>query len=141
MRPIYRYSLIAVLVIAAAIAAMVPFASSIIEGWAKRDVELRSKLVFTSIQDELADQLSQGAEPQILRLFERLALDERLLAAGFCDSSGRLAYRSRQFPARVICTGLAINPEGATLTLEDRGRSIMANFFRWAAARWYWCMT
>jgi trehalose 6-phosphate synthase len=88
---------------AAAIAAISPFASMVIEQWERQDTELRSVLVFNSVRDELTVLLADQARPQITGLFNRLALDDRLIAAGFCDSAGRLLYESRVFPQTLTC--------------------------------------
>jgi hypothetical protein len=54
----------------AAIAAISPFASSLVEQWERQDTELRAVLVFNSVRDELAVLLADQARPQIVGLFE-----------------------------------------------------------------------
>jgi trehalose 6-phosphate synthase len=90
-------------VAAAAIAALSPFASTLIERWSRQDVELRSALVFTSVRDELAGLLANRSREQIVALFDRLAVDDRLIGVGFCDSQGRLLYEGRGFPPSLTC--------------------------------------
>src|SRR5262250_854034 len=103
MLMILRYMLAAFIMLAAAIFAIAPFASTFVEQWARRDIELRSTLVFNSVRDELANLLAVGATAQIDNLFGRLALDERLLAVGFCDREGLLRYHSKLIPANFSC--------------------------------------
>lgn len=101
VRLVLRYGTAALLMAAlaiAAIAAISPFASTLVEQWERQDTELRSVLVFNSVRDELTVLLADQARPQIVGLFERLALDERLIAAGFCNSAGRLSIRADCFP-------------------------------------------
>ncbi|HKD28038.1 MAG TPA: hypothetical protein VKC66_19295 [Xanthobacteraceae bacterium] len=57
--------LAAFIMLIAAIFAISPFASTFVEQWARRDVELRSTLVFNSVRDELANLLAVGATTQI----------------------------------------------------------------------------
>jgi trehalose-6-phosphate synthase len=111
---------------AAAIAAISPFASTLVEQWERQDTELRSDLVFNSVRDELADLLADQARPQIVGLFDRLALDERLIAAGFCDSAGRLLYRSRAFPQSLTCAqvGRSEAKTFSILSTNDRETAI-----------------
>jgi trehalose 6-phosphate synthase len=91
----------------AAIFAISPFASTFVEQWSRRDVELRSALVFNSVRDELANLLAAGATAQINNLFGRLALDERLLAVGFCGCRPR-------------CCRNLFSPISGTLKLSDQ---------------------
>ena len=98
MYAILRYAIIALVLAGAAIAAISPFASILIERWSRQDIELRSDLVFNSVRDELAVLLSNRSRDEIVALFDRLALDDRLIAAGFCDNQGRVFYQSRYFP-------------------------------------------
>ena len=55
MFPFIRYGSVAFVGAAAAIFAIAPFATTLVEQWSQRDVELRSVLVFNSVRDELAD--------------------------------------------------------------------------------------
>jgi trehalose 6-phosphate synthase len=81
----YGIAALALVVAAAAIAAISPFASTLIERWSRQDIELRSALVFNSVQDELAELLSSRSREQIVALFDRLTTDDRLFGVGFCD--------------------------------------------------------
>jgi hypothetical protein len=93
---ILRDALAAFIMLAAAVFAIAPFTNTFV---VRRDVELRSTLVFNSVQDELANLLAADASARIDNLFGRLALDGRLLAVGFCDRKGPafpLSYRTSE---------------------------------------------
>jgi hypothetical protein len=89
--------------VAAAIFVISPFATAFVEQWSRRDIELRSTLVFNSVRTELNSLLASTATQQIDDLFERLTLDERLLAVGFCDPNGTLRYHTKSMPASFSC--------------------------------------
>jgi trehalose 6-phosphate synthase len=122
MPMILRYVLAAFIMLAAAIFAIAPFTSTFVEQWARRDVELRSTLVFNSVRDELANLLAVGATSQIDNLFGRLALDGRLLAVGFCDRNGSLLYRSKLMPANFSCEKVAraAGPSFSAIVSDER---------------------
>ncbi len=107
MRLLIPYGVGAILGAAAAVVAISPFATTFVEQWSRRDVELRSVLVFNSVRDELANLIGSNATTQIDNLFERLALDERLRAVGFCSSDGVLLYHSKLMPADFSCQKVA----------------------------------
>src|SRR5258708_9602748 len=93
-----RYVFATFRVLVAVIYAISPFAGTFVEQWSRHDVELRSTLVFNSMRDELANLLAGGTAAPINNLFDRLAPDDWLLAAGFCDGDGSLRYHRNQRP-------------------------------------------
>ena len=56
-------------------------ASTIVERWSQRDVELRSRLIFNSIRDQVSSGLGSVRDSLLVPLFERIAEDERVLAS------------------------------------------------------------
>src|SRR5215468_2192844 len=124
-----RYMLAAFIMLVAAIFAISPFASTFVEQWARRDVELRSTLVFNSVRDELANLLAVGATPQIDNLFGRLALDGRLLAVGFCDRKGMLLYRSQIMPVSFSCEKVARTASASFSAIVSDQRSLLVSSF------------
>jgi trehalose-6-phosphate synthase len=124
-----RYMSAAFIMLVAAIFAISPFASTFVEQWARRDVELRSTLVFNSVRDELANLLAIGATAQINNLFGRLALDGRLLAVGFCDHEGLLRYRSKLMPANFSCEKVARAGSASFSAIASDDRNLVVGSF------------
>ena len=102
MKLLIRYGLLAVL-LTAVVLLIPPFVASLIEQWSEQDVQSRSMLAFNSALGEFTSLLDQGDSSKIVALFERMALDERLLAVGYCDEQGRLLYSTREMPNRFTC--------------------------------------
>ena len=125
----FRYVVAALLMLVAAVFAISPFASTFVEQWSRRDVELRSTLVFNTVRDELANLLAASADTQIDDLFGRLALDERLLAAGFCDGEGVLRYRSKLMPAAFSCKEIARTRVASfSIIVSDERKLVVSSF-------------
>jgi trehalose 6-phosphate synthase len=129
LRVLIRYGVAALIIVAAAIFVVAPFATTFVEQWSRRDVELRSILVFNSVRDELANLLAQNATTQIENLFERLALDERLVAVGYCDSDGTLRYRSKLMPPNTSCQQIVRTSRENFSTQEMAGHPTMVGTF------------
>jgi trehalose-6-phosphate synthase len=129
MPMILRYVLAAFVMLAAAIFSIAPFTSTFVEQWARRDVELRSTLVFNSVRDELANLLAADASARIDNLFGRLALDGRLLAVGFCDRKGVLLYRSQIMPANFSCEKVARTASASFSAIVSDQRSLLVGSF------------
>ena len=129
MKLLIRYGLVAVLVIATIILVIPPFAASLIEHWSEHDVEFRSLLAFNSALNEFTSLLDRQDSAKIVALFERMALDERLLAVGFCDDNGNLRYATEMMPKTFRCkeATLKATPGFSDLWL-DHHRLIVSSF-------------
>ncbi len=84
-----------------------PLASKVVQRWSQRDVELRSRLVFNSIRDQVASGLVTGNGVNLVALFNRIAEDERLLALGFCSDEGQLLHATNRLPPSIDCASVA----------------------------------
>jgi trehalose 6-phosphate synthase len=124
-----RYVFATLTVLLAAIFAISPLVGTFVEQWSRHDVELRSTLVFNSMRDELANLLAAGAAASINNLFDRLATDEWLLAAGFCDQEGSLRYRSKLMPVDFSCEKVARTANTSFSTIDSDGRNIIVSSF------------
>jgi trehalose 6-phosphate synthase len=101
---------------------VVPLTTKLIDNWSRRDVELRSSLVFNSLKLSLESLLAVNAGSAINELFDQVALDERVLAVGFCDTEGRMLFKSSLMPEAFSCKGV---------TSEEKGR-----FFIFGRGAW-----
>jgi len=80
--------------------------------WFVRDLDIRSQLVASTLQQPLLSALDDNAPQRIDDMFGRAIQDERLYALGFCDASGKLLYKTTTYPVSLGCwhaAGLAKN--------------------------------
>lgn len=102
-----RYSLRFVLPLVVALALLaygvVPLVDSLMVRWSTRDMDLRSRVIASTVHDPLIQLLQKHDAPGIDRLLHRMIQDERLLALGYCDNRGRLAHRTSTYPERLDC--------------------------------------
>jgi trehalose 6-phosphate synthase len=124
-----RYGVAAIGLIAILVIAFAPLASTVVDAWSRRDVQLRSKLLFNSIKDYVALQLADGHGEDLAAFFERLTEDDRLLALGYCDGAGDLKYATKLMPGSVSCETLSRAEATTFSTVESgAGRLIVAAF-------------
>ncbi|WP_230530127.1 alpha,alpha-trehalose-phosphate synthase (UDP-forming) [Microvirga roseola] len=129
MRIIFRFGGIALIVAAIVILAVLPFATSFVEQWSRRDVELRSRLVFNSVRDQVSTLLARNDAGQIASLFERIASDERVLAIGYCDGQ-RLLYPSSNMPPSFSCEQAARSEtESFSIITTPENRNVLVSSF------------
>ncbi|MDK9695432.1 MAG: trehalose-6-phosphate synthase [Siculibacillus sp.] len=100
--------------------ALAPLASVLVEGWARQDVDLRSRLVHRSVRERVAS-LEVGGDADLTPFFEHLAADERLLALGYCADEKTLRFATRLMPPALDCAGLPLRRTDATAVRRYAG--------------------
>lgn len=105
-----------------------PLVGTLMERWFRADVEMRSKLVFHSIQESVTALAAAKADRKIDALFKRITQDERLLALGLCSPDGHLSRHSAAWPKALVCpTDTAAVQSFAVEHLDD-GPVLVASF-------------
>ena len=127
--PLIKYAATGVAAILLIIITVTPLMTTIVEGWSRRDVELRSRLVFRSIEDRVTNAISVAGSSELTSYFEHLAEDEKLIALGFCDEFGKLTNATKLLPKTLKCEDL---PQGAGESFStlrtDSGRYLVSVF-------------
>ena len=126
--PILLYLGLAFAGTALIIAALAPMASTVVERWSQRDVELRSRLIFNSIRDQVAAGLAASGAT-LVPLFELIAEDERVLALGFCSEAGDLVHATRRMPRAIRCGNVVRTKTDSFTTLSDEGHRLLLGAF------------
>jgi trehalose 6-phosphate synthase len=108
---------------------LAPFAGGVVEQWSRADVEARSRLVLNAIEPSLDAAVEQRAWPRLTTLFEKVALDKRILAVGFCDGAGVLMAQSREMPASFSCEKIARSEKESFSNITTGGRQILVATF------------
>lgn len=107
-----------------------PLAENFVSHWFQRDVELRSALIFQSVEYSLTDLWNQGKRLESYKkLFDNIARDERVLAVGICSADGNLVAKSTQWPTNMACPAslLSDKPHFSVQTLE-KGAVLSGSF-------------
>ncbi|HWG03837.1 MAG TPA: trehalose-6-phosphate synthase, partial [Beijerinckiaceae bacterium] len=129
LNPLTRYAVLALVAAGIVIAALTLLASIIVEGWSQRDIDLRSRLVFRSIRDQVATAIASRSDEELIPTFERITEDERILALGFCTGQGQLRYATKQFPRLINCGSVKLGKSDTFATVRDAGRRIYISAF------------
>jgi trehalose 6-phosphate synthase len=101
-----RFILPLAIVLGASAYAVVPLMDSLTLRWFVRDLDIRSQVLASTLQEPLLDYVPQKSKKRIAQLFDRAVQDERLYALGFCDNSGALLYRTATYPDVLGCAPL-----------------------------------
>ena len=99
-----RFVLPLVVVLALLAFAIVPIVDNLTLRWFVRDMDIRSQLITSTLQEPLVELLQQGNKAKINSLFRRAIQDERLFAVGYCNGEGKMLYRTHNFPSDITCS-------------------------------------
>ncbi len=129
MRMTTRFIVALLAVFAVMAVALAPLVDGLITRWFEHDVEARSQLVFNSIQDTLTELIARGDGPAIRALFDHIALDERLLALGYCTADGVLLYAGAKMPRDFTCAPVDAHEDPAfAIDRGPTGRRLIGGF-------------
>ncbi|MEQ1669841.1 MAG: trehalose-6-phosphate synthase [Hyphomicrobium sp.] len=124
-----KYGLFASIAAFLATAALAPLGSALIQDWSRRDVELRSTLVFNAVGMHLTGLLAANQRVQIDQLFERVASDARVVGVALCRGDGLPEYASKLMPSTLTCKGIARSEAESFSTLTVAGRRMLVGAF------------
>lgn len=111
-----RFALPLVIVLAVIAYGVIPFVDSLQLKWFVRDLDMRSKLMVSTMGGPLADLMVSHSQGKISTYFTRIVQDERLYALGFCDLENRLLYETQAYPQDVTCQDTLTHvPDSSTL--------------------------
>jgi trehalose 6-phosphate synthase len=122
----FGLALVAIVVLALLIA---PYAKVLVEQWSRSDVEARSRLVYNAVQGSVVRAIADGDLDALTPIFEGVALDQRILAVGLCDSHGKLIKPTKLMPATFSCEKVARSEAESFATIVNDGRRIAVGAF------------
>lgn len=97
---------------------VVPLVDSLTFKWFTRDMDIRTKLISSTMQDSLVTMLESPSNTKIQQLFNRAIQDERLYAIAFCDFENRLVYKTETFPKSIPCESPRVGEESQSRVIQ-----------------------
>ena len=83
--------------------ALVPLVENITLRWFIRDLDTRSQMLATALQDPLIESLQKKDNKKISQLFDRAVQDDRLFALAYCDVNDTVQQRTPTYPMSLGC--------------------------------------
>lgn len=83
--------------------AVMPVVNDMTLRWFVRDLDARSQMLASALQQPLMQYVPQGDKARVDQLLERSVREGKLYAAAFCDPAGKLLYRSVSYPDSIGC--------------------------------------
>ena len=108
---------------------LLPWADGLFLHWSQGDLEIRSKLVFSSVQEDLPDAFTNQAQ-RLTNRFTQLAEDERLIGIGYCSAGERTpTYHNKDFPSELSCPNVERVKKPAFREETIKGGEVMVATF------------
>jgi trehalose 6-phosphate synthase len=127
--PLVVYLALAVAGMALVTVAIAPLTGAMVQRWSERDVELRTRLLFNSIRDQVSAGLATTSDAGLVAFFERLTEDERLVALGYCNDAGGLEHATAHMPAKVSCPRPGRAKGSTFTTVYESGQHLLVGAF------------
>ncbi len=128
-RGLLTYGVIAIGLLAALTLASLPVSQSLVDQWARRDVESRSRLVYASIQGPIIRALADGDQVRLESILHAVTQDERILAVGLCGESSLLRGAAGLMPQTFSCDNIARSEGESFSDMINQGRRVLVGTF------------
>ncbi|RYG86716.1 MAG: trehalose-6-phosphate synthase, partial [Alphaproteobacteria bacterium] len=129
VRGLIKYGLITLALLAALTLAVAPFSKSVVEQWARQDVEMRSRLAYTSIQGPIERALADADMIRLATILEGVAQDERILGVGLCSGVGKVLSTTSLMPRSFTCEQVARSEAESFSSIISDGRRVLVGTF------------
>jgi trehalose 6-phosphate synthase len=96
----------------------VPYVERMLTEWFRTDVDMRAKVVMSSMGETLPTLLDRSELPRLRRFLSKVTEDERLLAVLACRPNGQTIHQTDRTPPQVSCTLAALADEPASRVLR-----------------------
>src|SRR5262245_58151459 len=84
----------------------VPLSDALMQRWFVRDLDVRSTLIASAVQEPVSALIASGSAPRIVSFFNRMTQDERLYAVGLCTEARGAPIASGNFPRDLSCSAI-----------------------------------
>jgi trehalose 6-phosphate synthase len=124
-----KFAAVAVAAVAVLALVIAPSTRSLVEQWSRRDLESRSRLIYTAVQAAVARDVAEGSSDRLDSILASVGHDKRVVAVGLCDQDGRLRRATRTMPRSFSCKA-AEQSGGENFTQMIRaGRRVLVGSF------------
>ena len=96
----------------------VPYVERMLMEWFRADVDMRAKVVMSSMGETLPTLLDRSELPRLRRFLSKVTEDERLLAVLACRPNGQTIHQTDRTPPQVSCALAALADEPASRVLR-----------------------
>jgi trehalose-6-phosphate synthase len=127
MRLSLRFIIPLIIVLSVIAYGVLPLVDKLTVNWFIRDIDTRTHLLHSTMQDALVPLVESGNAQKVQQLFSRATEDERLYGVGFCDLQGKIVYKTLTCPASLKCDPALTQPR--SLVADEQNGALHFAFF------------
>ncbi|HEX4583740.1 MAG TPA: trehalose-6-phosphate synthase [Burkholderiaceae bacterium] len=102
--------------------AVVPLVDSLTLRWFMRDLDVRSALIASTMQDALLEDVATSSRYKTVAYLTKITQDDRFYAIGLCENAGSQMIATKSFPRSVTCRDLdRFSDPGQRVLATDHG--------------------
>jgi trehalose 6-phosphate synthase len=119
------------LLIAAGVVAYfgLPYIDRLLTEWFRSDVELRARLMASSLEDSLPALVAKGDQGALRRYTSRMIADQRVLGLLICLPHGGTVFQTEQVPSDVNCENVQTLADGQSVVRRAPLGSVLVSVF------------
>ncbi len=103
-RSIFLRSVLPLLIAAGVVAFFgLPYVDRLLRDWFSADMELRARLVMSSLEDALPPLVARDDQRALSRYANKVTVDQRVLGILICRLDGKALFETTRAPATVSC--------------------------------------
>ena len=106
-----------------------PYVNRLLRDWFKADVQLRSRVVMSSLQDTLPPLVARDDQDALSRFAGKVTLEHRMLGLLICRPDGRTIFETARTPAAVTCADTVRLADGRSDIMQTRTGSVQLSVF------------
>lgn len=119
MRLSLRFILPLLIVLGVVAYSVIPLIDLLTLRWFSRDLDMRTQLLGSSVQDSIASFVETKSDKKISSLFNTMIRDERLYAVGLCDNHNHVRIKTDTFPENISCSEGSSSRESLKKTIHS----------------------
>src|SRR5579863_9759344 len=106
-----------------------PYLDRLLTNWFRSDVELRAKLVVSSIEESLPALVAKHDQVGLHKYAAKIAADQRLVGMLICGADGWTEFKTERVPPAVSCDSTSGLTDGQSSVLRAPWGSVLISVF------------
>src|ERR1700676_2682883 len=106
-----------------------PYMDRLLTEWFRSDVELRARLLMSSLEDSLPGLVARGDQQALRKYTSKIIGDQRLLGVLICLPHGGTVFKTELVPAAVSCESTADLTDGESVVRRAPMGSVLVSVF------------
>jgi trehalose 6-phosphate synthase len=106
-----------------------PYIDRLLTNWFRSDVELRARLVASSVEETLPALVDKHDQAGIRKYAGKITADQRLVGLLICGSDGWTEFKTERVPAAVSCDSTAKLASGQSEVMRAPSGSVLVSVY------------